>query len=328
MINGGARVLSRSFGGHFRAINGTGETAAEWVTYLEQLTMRRDLSFLTLRKWLHVFSRRELLRQHKAWCPECFSEQLATLGTLYEPLLWSIAAVTVCAKHKLPLRSSCPRCTRHLFQLSPRSRPGHCYRCGASLSNPTRNTEAVGEWDLWIAETVGRLVASQQPDEEIAPSNEIVVVGISAIIERAFESKAARFAHAIGKQKNTVWGWCNDGLRIRLIDLLNLCYCLRIDPMDFLSPPFAVTFTRPADPRTSMIHSRKVNKPRPLNRALVERRLCKFLECRRTTSMQNVALSLGIQKRLLYHHFPDLCRAIALKHAQTTSMTHLSITEE
>jgi hypothetical protein len=33
--------------------------------------------------------------------------------------------------------------------------------------------------------------------------------------------------------------------------------------------------------------------------------------------MQNVALSLGIQKRLLYHHFPDLCRAIALKHAQT-----------
>src|SRR6185436_15631107 len=54
VINGGARVLSGAFCGYFRSINGTGETAAECVGYLEQLTRHSDLSCLTLRKWRHV----------------------------------------------------------------------------------------------------------------------------------------------------------------------------------------------------------------------------------------------------------------------------------
>ena len=315
VINNSGRVLSGAFGGYFRSMNGTGETAADWTGYLQQLTRRRDPSCLTLRHWRHVLSQRELLRNHKAWCPECFDEQLSEHGTLYEPLLWSIAAVSICPTHQRPLRSSCQRCQRSLCHLSRRIRPGYCYRCGASLRSRVLCKTAVSEWDVWKAEAVGRLLASHQPNQ-IEPDNDVIVTGIGVIIAKTFQGNATRFAHTIRKQKNTAWGWCNDGSRIGLLDLLNLCYCLQIDPLDFLSPTFALTFAAPAVFRASLIESRKLHKRRPLDRAAVEKRLRKYLEREETPSMQELALSLGFHKRLLYRHFPELCRAIARKHSQ------------
>lgn len=311
------RVLSGAFAGYFRSMNSTGETAADWTSYLQQLTRRHDLSCLTLRNWRHVLAQRELLRQHKAWCPECFGEQLSGHGTIYEPLLWSIAAVSVCPIHKRPLRSSCQRCQRNLFHLSRRVRPGYCYRCGASLTDRVLSKTAVSDGDMWKAETVGRLLASHQPNQ-IEPDNDVIVAGIRVIIEKAFHGNATRFARTIGKQKNTAWGWCNDGSRIGLLDLLSLCYCLQIDLLDFLSPTFPLAFGTPAVFRPSLIETRNLNKRRPFDRAAVGKRLRKHLEQEKAQSMHEVALSLGFHKRLLYRHFPELCRAIAQKHSQVS----------
>lgn len=178
VMNGGARVLSGAFGGYFRSINGTGDTAAEWVNYLEQLTMRSDLSCLTLRKWRHVLSQRELLRREKTWCPECLAEQLSLLGALYEPLVWSIAVVSVCPKHRRPLLSRCPHCRQTLFHLSRRVRPGYCYRCHRGLKSIIPSPIVLAEWELWTAVAVGRMVASSQSGEVIEPDNHILVTGI------------------------------------------------------------------------------------------------------------------------------------------------------
>lgn len=317
VIKGGARILSGAFSGYFRAINGTGDTAVEWVGYLEQLTMREDLSCLTLRKWRHVLSQRELLRQHKAWCSECFGEQLASRESLYEPLLWSIAAVRVCPRHQQTLRTRCPRCRQHLFKLSRRSRPGQCYRCGSGLQRRECCTSTVGEWDLWSATAAARLLASHRTFD-IEPENETIALGVRTIVETAFHGNAAQFARAIGKQKNTVWGWGNDGSRIRVVDLLALCYCLRIDPLDFLAPTFPLTFTRPTSLRSLITEGSQRVKPRPVNLALVEKRLRRILAREGTPSMQQVALSLDRHKRLLYRRLPDLCRAIARKHRQSS----------
>jgi hypothetical protein len=186
------------------------------------------------------------------------------------------------------------------------------------LQRRDRCASTVGEWDLWIARAVARLLATHRA-YDIEPANETIVLGIRTIVDRAFQGNAAQFARAIGKQKNTVWGWRNDGSRIQLIDLLALCYCLRIDPLEFLAPTFSLTFITPTSLRSFMVESSQRVKARPLNLVLTEKHLRKILAREKTLSMQQVALSLGVHKRLLYRHLPDLCRAIAVRHKQISS---------
>jgi len=319
IINGGARVLSGAFSGYFRAINSTGGTAAEWIAYLEHLTMRSDLSCLTLRKWRYVFSQRELLRPNRAWCPECYGDQLSTSGILYDPLIWSMATVTVCAKHRRALLFNCQHCYQKLFHLSPRARPGHCYRCRGSLKRRSLPTRAPGEWELWTARAVAQIIACTRPGEETSPSNDIIARTTSAIVEGLFNGNAARFAQAIGKQKSTVWGWCHNGSRMLLNDLLNLCYCLHIDPSDFLCGTISIKHLKADALRPSVIKMRQLTRRRQLNSKAVEQQLREALEHGRTGSMQKVAQSLGFHKRFLYRHFPDLCPAIAYEHKQVST---------
>lgn len=71
-------------------INGTGSTAQEWASFLEQLTARSDLHGLALDFWLGDLSSRGQLRKVPAWCPTCYTEWTEQALPLYQPLLWMI----------------------------------------------------------------------------------------------------------------------------------------------------------------------------------------------------------------------------------------------
>ena len=114
-------------------INSLGAPAADFVRVLEMLTGRHDLRALTLLTWAQVLPRAALLRRARAWCESCVQAWHQAHRPLYEPLLWTLQAVTVCPYHQRPLRHVCPHCERPLGPLDWRSRSAYCSRCAHPL---------------------------------------------------------------------------------------------------------------------------------------------------------------------------------------------------
>ena len=119
---------------HFHLINGTGTLAADFCTALQKLTLRPDLSPLTLLHWTELFpSAKGLLRPHRAWCPACFAERRSAKLPVYEHLVWTLAPVKICLRHDSPLRECCPHCETAMKPLTVTMVPGHCSRCDGWL---------------------------------------------------------------------------------------------------------------------------------------------------------------------------------------------------
>ena len=112
------------------AVNGASDKAMQWVHALESATSRRDLQCLTLLPFRNVLPE-HLFRRRRAWCAVCFDQWRATGQTVYEPLLWAIAAASYCAIHARPLDDTCHHCAGTLSPLGVFSRPGYCQRCNA-----------------------------------------------------------------------------------------------------------------------------------------------------------------------------------------------------
>lgn len=318
IVNGRARILAAAFNGYHRSINSTGKTAANWIRYFQTLTLRTDLSHLTLRNFHEVFSPRELLRPYKAWCPYCYNDQLENFGIFYDPLLWMINAVTVCHVHGYALVSQCPTCNSTLCHLSRRSRPGYCHCCGSSIacrqcSQP--KVDEIGIWETWIAKTVAELLAWSGRNQ-VVPARETLKATAQTIQEYCFNGNQTDFGRALNKHKTTVWGWCHSERKILLKDLLNICYCLDLKPSAFLSGELLNNSQlRPVSLRSSFIKRKKI-KRRSFNAKKVEKQLRHKLDDSCSQSMQQVAAAIGFHKRFLYRHFPSLCRSIAAKHNQ------------
>ncbi len=105
----GNGFLYRHFSvGEARSMDGTGRYAWKISRALETLTGRRDLQSLTMRRRTDLFDPRSrtLLRESRAWCPECLLEQVSKGAPPYDHLArqqrWDpgvtgeAAAVTTC----------------------------------------------------------------------------------------------------------------------------------------------------------------------------------------------------------------------------------------
>ena len=95
-------------GPHF---NGTGDRARQAAEALMLLTGRQALHALTLLPWAKRLAPSELIRLRRparVWCTACYTDRVHRGEPLYEPLLWSIAVVTVCPPHKIPLQTLAP----------------------------------------------------------------------------------------------------------------------------------------------------------------------------------------------------------------------------
>lgn len=112
-------------------INGPGIVAEKIAGALESLTRQPGLRKLTLWPWAAIFCRggQALQRNTRAWCPQCLREWRDSKQPLYEPLLWTVGAVTLCVKHQRSLSEVCPHCNRRSGILNSRLRPGYCARC-------------------------------------------------------------------------------------------------------------------------------------------------------------------------------------------------------
>jgi hypothetical protein len=308
--------LSRSFRVRSAAVNGTGLIAAEWTTILEQLTGRNNLRSLTLLPWSGILSQRNLLRPHLAWCALCIQHWSDASQPVHEPLLWSVKLVTRCVTHNVPLTTNCPSCRTALHCLAHGRRPGYCHACGiwlgVSMSQCRSLERGSSDPDILPATRVGELLASSM-GLTYSPDNRFATV-IATLIKEVAANNASRFARMVGRNKSTICGWTH-GSRISLNDLLDISDRLKTTPLRILSG----SGLSAADYVGYLISKRTpVLRPRnPLNRRRALSRLERALTyATPPRSVQHIANRLHVDKRVLYKHFPQLCKEIAARAAR------------
>jgi DNA-binding XRE family transcriptional regulator len=304
-----------------RALNGTGVLAKDWVQSLECLTLRKDLQSLTLLPWATVLTQQRLLRLNRAWCPDCFMEWQATGQPIYEPLLWNVNAVSACLRHQRTLLEQCPYpdCQATLPVLASYLRPGYCSKCSRwlgiadVLSNPSWTSEQ-WHWQIWVAETIGQLLAHNM-DLMVTPH----LRNIPDLIIAAREQVAHGSIQTLGKKlqlsRRTVNAWRSGKQTPQLESMLRLCYCCGISLYEVFASPSGTfhldklkihslpDIPNPAGNRRHRIPMDLVSIRQGLEDVLAQ-------EEQPPPSMRTVAKRLNHSPREIREHFPELNRAI------------------
>lgn len=143
-------------------LNGMREMTQTLVSLLEQLTLRQDLKFLTLLNWTGVLSQRKLLRQYRAWCPQCYQQWHEEEHPIYEPLLWSFREIKICPHHQAPLVEKCPHCDARLPAIANFSQLGFCCRCRkwmGSNESQTQFKDDEEEKNCYLSHQIGELIS-------------------------------------------------------------------------------------------------------------------------------------------------------------------------
>jgi len=304
------------------AINGVGGGAKRWVQALETVTSRRDLRYLTLLPFERLLPQPFLFRPVRAWCPPCYRMMAAQGGPVYEPLLWCLKMVEVCSRHHRLLTDKCPHCLRSLRPLTAASRPGFCSRCGLWLGCAIDQTllpapdAAPTEYQLWLAESIGELLASApqiNPERLRDRAREALVAYANAFTE----GNRTAVADMAGCGRGVFYSWFKDDQAPRIDTLLRTWYqlklpvaCLVDGTCPGLSPEVQakrsveiMTIREAAPKRTSeQIH-------RALEAALHEEP---------APSLNEIARRLGYGTTTRVRNADsDLCRQIVLRHRKS-----------
>lgn len=318
-----ASTLNGSFRHRSKNINGIGTLALEWVEMLESLTLRNDLRFLTLTTLSNVLPHYGLLRKFQAWCPACYEEMRRKEQIIYQPLIWSIAAVKLCARHHKPLVDRCPYCHRQLLQVTRRLRIGYCPRCGYWLGGQIDNysledsqlTEKEINWQKFVISNVKGLLAAL-PNLDSSPRKEITTESLSICVDRATGGNLTHFAALLGKPLITFRGWYLGKVKAPLPDLLRICYCLDISILDLLRGADAIKRKRLVVRKPTNIPDAVISlrRPRPFDYSRAEDDLTKVLDIIPPISLAEAARILGYNRRGLHKKLPELCSKITSRY--------------
>lgn len=309
-------------------INGVGSPAADFVRAMETLTGRRDLSCLTLLAWRRALPGHSLLRRCRAWCESCMYAWREANQPIYEPLLWTLQAVTVCPYHHRILRQTCPHCERQIGPLDSRSRRDRCSRCGQALV-PDRIDSASGSrvmpreelvWARWVASALGELLAAA-PQIGCPPGRERLARTVRLCVDRFCSGNGSELARLMHVGRGAVSSWQRAKTTPGLPLLLSLAYRLGISLLDLLlecpTLPASQGFIRgvPVQMNIRSQQQRMAHGHR-IRRVEVARILQMALSETPPPSIYRVMRRLNYSGTTVYRHFPELCRQIARHYAE------------
>ena len=287
-------------------LNGLGRLAEQTAGVVSQLCGFDFAEELTLLKWRDVFPPRELLRQYKAWCPICLAEWKEIKdNVVYEPLLWSIKLIDVCTKHDLQLNTKCPSCKKIIPILSRQSRNGYCSYCGTWLGNMSIEqnwgvTEAQRNFSSNIEDLILTKLAVKAP-----------INFIMSIIKSV--GGLCAFCRIFSISKSSASAWVNGKCMPSLNTVLSICCSMQLNAYDALSNRHIESKTREYLP-VKKLSKKKIY--RVIDWISVEKELVEMI-CQNKTpiSVREVARKSGYDKRLLYKHFPEMCKEISARHS-------------
>ena len=302
-------------------LNGAGVGAERVVCALESLTMRTDLRPLTLLPWSTSLSPFSLFRRERVWCPICYEDWRTTGRLIYEPLIWTLKPVEVCARHRISFHSVCPHCERPQHWLANRSRPGHCSKCrgwlGAKSADSSYSIDDAAAWKYraWVAESVGLMLASGAHLAS-TPTKETVTGSLMRCVESGAVGDVKALAKQAGVETYQASGWLR-GFRPQLSAILKICYRVNLEVADFLTGSFfqndlVHAKNKPAENGSAVDGSRTISLT-PFWRAIGEH-VDDLLRSNETPPpIKEIARDRGVNEITLRVYFPDKCRAVTLR---------------
>jgi hypothetical protein len=289
------------------SINGNGPLAREWATVLEHLTKRSDLHLLTSQSWVNDLPPPKLLREKPAWCPACFAEWKDREMPIYEPLLWTFQAVTMCMKHHRTLEDRCPRCQKRQPWIRLQAALDRCVRCNTWLGSLVSGSEPPSpetiEWQRWattaLEELRSALVSSSLPPWEQFFLN----------LRTSFEVRGeqSRLAELAGLARGQLAVWLRQSHTPTLASLLEFCYVCNVTPLQVLTGNLAPLkrVIQEGKPHRSP-HARRPF--RPVNREYCLKRIQAILDGKEEPlGYVQLAQQLGYSSGALRYHFPQEC---------------------
>ncbi len=284
-----------------------------WIDLLEKLTGHQHIGVCTMVSWAGIFPRRQLLRDHLAWCPRCWEEEMEP----YDRLLHCMRAVGACTKHGCRLKDRCAECGNAVPVIHPRSAPGRCPRCGGYLHLSGVSVAAAFADELSIAATAETWLVEVSSHPHMKWTRRSTPAQtIAKCMNKAGVIDAATLARAANVSRITAWGWLNGKSVPGFSETLRLCHVFSISVSAFLSGEV------PATIRLRPLYELPVRSARRTARLIDEPKLAAQIAAYRSQnrdrppSLTEVASAVASSTRVLRQHFPILCREIATEHRQ------------
>lgn len=309
-MEGGSRFFDAA-----SELNGFGKVAVDGAQGLEILTGGTDFEALTLVSWNQMIPSRGVLREKKAWCPECLEKWKNSNQDIYEPLLWSFYAVTFCIEHGIHLQNRCPNCSKDIPVLTRKTRNGFCSNCGCWLGHSIINIDGVintgpTNWEYYVVTNVMELLVKGQV-------NSLFCDQIHAFFKSVVDSNGSKgaFSRAFGIPKTTVRAWYDGKNKPRLDALLIICYGFKQQVKNILDG-FSDTGYLIVVGCEPMFKPTSSKRRKPFDQERTESILKQIIDGKVTPppSVREVAKNLLCDKRLLYKHCPSLCKVVSEKH--------------
>lgn len=339
----GHAQLSTLLGRMARTLNGPEAAAGAWVGALERLTLRSDLRPLTLQAWSGLLPKHGLLRHTLAWCPACYAAWHSLERPVYQPLMWALAVVEGCPRHRRRLRECCPRpdCARPQPLLTSPFPPGYCAHCGGWLGDdagpevaatcgtereeagakttndePETWDEGAPGWQEWVVSVTGAMLASAT--RATPARREDIIATLVGLIEQSRRSYAA-IAREAGLNEMTLRAWLTGRYLPSLPRLLCLCRGLGIAPLQVLVAEARLSRVSTPNPPAAPVPARQRQPRRDRGRFDVDAARPHVAAAVRESETPPMSLSslsrrLGVDSNTLKDHFPAECATIVARY--------------
>jgi hypothetical protein len=300
---------------------GTQSSARGLTNVLEKLTSIPDLHSLTMVRWGDALTGWHLVRKTRAWCPHCLREWKQEDRRIYEPLLWSLAPVSVCPLHESPLETICPNplCNGPV-SLPQLARLGHCSRCGDWLgkeqgplllaSNEERTPEMA--YEVSLAKCVGALIASPRQGCEPLCSPVFLSDFIRGQLWPDTPHTVKSLAPKLGIQYSVLLSAATGEAKIQLSTLARLSHAWGIPILQLITEIPATDIGNIQSIPVTATHGvvRKRASRLSHKRIVAELKRAASCDLQSAESLNKIGRRLGIAYQTLAAYYPELCNRI------------------
>lgn len=287
------------------AINGNTGRSAAWAAVLEEATGQQHLTRLTLAGLRDVLPRRALIRPTRAYCQPCLRSARASGQPPHDRLLWALASVEACPRHRVRLTTRCARasCGAPLPHLTWLGQPAHCPTCGVWLGVEEAEPELATDYDIWASGQAGRLLVA------LGEGRSFTGVARDAIVRfiRDRELRQKDLAWRIGMRSGNLSGWTSGVSQPSLPWIFRLAHVMGADPVELIDGRLQLTSGQVG---TLAPHPGRV----PIDWPGVRRKLVKALTDEPPRSLRQVVTGIGPERTSVRMREPKLCRTISKRY--------------
>ena len=274
-------------------------------------------STLYYASWRDAFHLRGMLYSCPRWCGQCFDDMSAEKQPIYRPLLWSLACVKHCPKHRVRFQERCAQCGSVQPFVPSHSALDRCSKCGHFLCSRVKKNATVGievsAIDRFCAAEVGWLIASGGDQEHLLRLSR-VGSQLRKIALLSGVPSVERLALRLGFGKTLFVRWCSAVANRPLLDLfLATCFRLGMTVRTFLEEDWTLENLPVAKERRRACTD-VAPKLTPAEKELIGNCLRSHIQSDQTCPpIALLAAACGVQPGRLRRHFPELIAVLKLK---------------